>query len=226
MPADYFPTRLFGFLTKEVDIERQTINGGTAVSGATDRISADGGGRVFAEFADGALVDRNVVLAWRALTGILEEGVNPVVVPFCDPRHQPGQPRRLAVPHSDGTPFDDESLYASIDGLVAEAAAATLRATTLVITGDLSGKTLLGGEWFAIEHATKGWRAYKVRRVPSQDETGATIEFRPPLREAIADGTTVDFENPRCLMVADMRPSTKIMFARHTDAQIRFVEAP
>lgn len=224
--ADYFPTRRFGFLTKEVDIERQTINGGTALSGETDRIGADGGGRIFAEFADGGLVDRDTVLAWRALTTILEEGINPVVVPFCDPRHQPGQPRPAAVAHSDGSPFDDESLYVSTNGLICNAAAADLRATTITLTGDLVGKRLRGGEWFAIEHAGKGWRAYKVRRVPAQDDSSATIEFRPPLREAIPAETLLDFENPRCLMVADMRPSTKLIFGRQTDAAIRFVEAP
>ena len=224
--ADYFPTRLFGFASKEVDIERQTISGGTALSGEVDTVSTDGGGRVFAEFGDGNIVDRDSVLAWRALTGILEEGVTAVVVPFGDPRHQPGQPTPAYSLHSDGTPFDDATLYESVDGVAGTCEAATLRATQLTFSADLAGRPLRGGEWFSIEHPAKGWRAYKVIRVPAQDDDGATIQFRPPLREAVTTGQVLDMTNPRCLMVADGRPGSKISYARHMETAIRFVEAP
>ena len=87
--ADVFPTALFGFKSQDVNIERQTLSGGTALSGETDVVSTDGGGRVYAEFGEGDLIDRDKVLAWRALITILEEGVTEMVVPFCDIRHQP-----------------------------------------------------------------------------------------------------------------------------------------
>lgn len=225
--AYYFPTRMFGFLKREVDIERQTLDGGTAINGETDRVATDGGGRVFAEFAEGALVDRDIVMTWRAITALVEEGVTPVIVPFCDPRHQPARFPTLLSTHSDGSPFDDETLYETGGGLVGEASAGVaLRATQLAFTGNLVGRSLMGGEWFAINHAVKGWRAYKVRRVVAQSGTGATVEFRPPLREAIAAGQAIDFANPRCLMVADERPGTALQWGRQTDAAIRFVESP
>lgn len=223
----YFPTAFFGFLDQEVDIERQTLDGGTAISGETDRTSVDGGGRVFADFSNGSLVDRTVVMTWRAVSALVEEGVTPVVVPFCDPRHQPARFPTLVSTHSDGSPFDDGTLYETAGGLIGEAdGAAALRAVQLVFTGNLAGRPLMGGEWFGIQHPTKGWRAYKVRRVVAQNDLGATVEFRPPLREAVADNQAIDFANPRCLMVADGRPGTGLRFRRAIEAQIRFVEAP
>lgn len=218
--ADTFPTGRFGFLQQEIDIERATLEGGEAIAGGTDRISTDGGGRVFAEFADGGLVDRDTVLAWRALLGILEEGVTPMVVPFCDRRHQPyGGEHRVTygdgTRHSDGTPLVG-------GGPVAETTAdAALRATSLAFTG-LFAQPLIGGEWFSIEHPTKGWRAYKVRTV---DADAGTLTFRPPLREAVEAGTPIDFANPRCLMVQDGRASSLLSSRRQTTAAIRFVEA-
>lgn len=223
----YFPTGLFGFLEKEVDIERQTLEGGTAISGETDRVAVDGGGRVFANFGKGTALDRNVVLAWRSATGILEEGVTAVIVPFCDGRHQPGPPLPVAVPHSDESPFYDETLYYGSGGLTGTATgAAALRAVQISFAGDLLACPLTGGHWFAIEHAGKGWRAYKILRVVSQTDTTATVEFRPPLREAVAIGETLDFVNPRCLMVVDGRPGSAVSYGRAIDTAIRFVEAP
>lgn len=219
--ADVFPTALFGFLSKEIDVERQTITGGQSLSGESDTISSDGGGRVFADFSSGALVDRSTILAWRAVVGILEEGVNPVVVPFCEIRYQPYGALH-AVPHSDDTPFSDDSLYSGGATNLPALAPAALRATSISVDTALLPQALLGGEWFAIDHPGKGWRAYKVRRILSP----TSVQFVPPLREAVDAGDTLDFTYPRCLMVAQGRPNTRIEYGRQAEAAIRFVEAP
>ncbi len=218
--ADIFPTGLFGFLDQEVDIERQTLSGGTSIAGDTDRVSADGGGRVFAEFGRGELIDRDKVLAWRAVLAILEEGVESVIVPFCDARHQPyGNEHTVTygdgTVHSDGTPFEGGGPFAR----ATEPAA--LRATSLAFFG-VFAQPLIGGEWFSISHPTKGVRAYKVRSV---NQEAGTLTFRPPLREAIQAGDTLDFANPRCLMVQDGKTSTPLVNRRHTTVAVRFVEA-
>ena len=215
-----FPTALFGFMQQEVDIERQTLSGGTSLAGDTDRISADGGGRVFAEFAGGELIDREKVLAWRAVLGTLEEGVTPAVVSFCDTRHQPYGGEHIVTygdgaVHSDGTPFSGGGPRATA------AAAAPLRATRVAISGAFS-RPLIGGEWFTVTHVDKGPRAYKVRAI---DENTGELSFRPPLRAAINAGDELDFAHPRCLMVADGRPGSALVNRRHTTAAIRFVEA-
>lgn len=226
--ADVFPTGRFNFLDQEVNIERQTLTGGTSISGEIDRVSADGGGRVFAQFARGSLPDRSAVLAWRAVTTLLEEGVSPVIVPFCDIRHQPyGPANGSGVPHSDGSPLSDDSLYLTSGGGSVSVGARVLRATTIRITSTLA-QPLIGGEWFSIEHPTKDWRAYRIAKLfPVEGSPGQyDLTFRPPLREAVADGEAVELLTPRCLMVQDAPTSTALENRRYTEAAIRFVEAP
>lgn len=216
--AKVFPTGLFGFKSQTVDVEYATVVGGVAITGDEDVTATDGGGRVFAEFGDGDLIDRDKVLAWRSLAGQLADGVTEMIVPFCDIRHQPYGGEHTVTygdgtHHSDGTPFAGGGPEAEAD------AGAAIRATTLTITAAF-GRPLLGGEWFGIEHATAGWRAYKVHTIG-----GAEITFLPPLREAIDAGTVLDFANPRCLMRQDSKASLGMVNRRHTVAAIRLIEA-
>lgn len=227
--VDIFPTGRFGFGEQEVNIERQTLRGGTALSGEQDVVSTDGGGRVYAEFAKGPLVDRALNLAWRALVTILEEGVTPVIVPFCDLRHQPYGAVALTggVPHSDGSPFSDDSLYVSGTGGGALVTDYPLRATTIRILTTIA-QPLIGGEWFAIQHPTKNWRAYRIAKVEpvAGAPGGYDVSFRPPLREAVVYGEAVELINPRCLMIMDQQANTRLEHHRYGEAAIRFVEAP
>lgn len=223
MVTPTFPTGLFSFSDQEIDIERQTLSGGTSIDGEEDVVAVDGGGRVFADFSGGALVDKAQRMAWRALAAIIEEGATSLIVPFCDARHQPYSSAQH-VPHSDDTPFSDGSLYTT-GGTADIVDAAILRATSLNLSL-AEGISLGGGEWFSIEHPGKGWRAYKVRTI---DETGTTVTFRPPLREAVGAGDLVELKQPRCLM--RLRPQTRpptgtSHFGALGEAAIRFVEAP
>lgn len=214
-----FPTSRFAFDEQEIDIERRTISGGVSLAGEEDVIETDGGGRVFAEFAGGPLLEREDNLAWRAIGTRFGSGTEPIIVPFCDRLHQP-YGYEHSVPHSDDTPFDDDSEYSGGGPVASVAADAALRATTLSLTLDLP-QDLIGGEWFSINHPTKGWRAYNIATVD-----GSTVTFRPPLREAVTAGDTVDFDNPRCLMRVDGRPPRRIEIGQYGEASIRFVEAP
>ena len=219
-----FPTARFAFDEQEIDIERRTISGGTAISGEEDLIETDGGGRVFAEFMAGPLLEREDNLAWRAIGTRFGSGTVPIIVPFCDCEHQPYGNEHL-VTHSDDSPFSDESEYSGGGPLATASANAALRATTISLDIDFP-QALLGGEWFSIEHPTKGWRAYNIMTVVAQDDTTATVTFLPPLREAVTEGDVVDFAEPRCLMRVDGRPPRKIEIGRYGEAAIRFVEAP
>lgn len=219
-----FPTSIFGFTEKEIDVERQTLKGGTSLSGEQDVISTDGGGRVFAEFGGATLITRETNLAWRAVVTVLEEGVTRAVVPFCDTRHTPYGPNSR-VPHSDQSPFSDSSLYVGGGATAFTYEAAALRATLLYLN-ITTPQDLLGGEWFSIEHPDKGWRAYRISSIEPQENGGFAVSFRPPLRQAVPALSDVELAQPRCLMVQDGRASTRFTNGRTGEAQIRFVEAP
>lgn len=219
MTAPLFPARLFGFGEKNFDIERQTLRGGVAISGEQDIVAADGGGRVFVEYSGGNLVDRAANLAWRALQTILDGGATPAIVPLCDARHSAALGTVAETPHSDGASFSDASLYVQGGGATATGAA-PLRATSLALTLD-PGVTIVGGEWFSVEHAGKGWRAYRVATI-----AGGVATFRPPLREAVTAGQAIEFAFPRCLMVQDGESGSPLTYGRLGSAAIRFIEAP
>lgn len=223
MPTPTFPTSRFAFDEQEIDLERRVISGGVSLSNSEDLIATDGGGRWFGEFMGGPLLDRENTLAFRALTALLDEGVTEIIVPFCDPYHQPGGAQ--SVPHSDNTPFGDDSLYEGGTAWAELSADAALRATTLELNISLP-EELLGGERLTIVHATKLERAYQIAQVVEQTATTATIIIRPPLREATEAGAAVDFNDPRCLMVQQGRAGSKLELGLYGEAAIRFVEAP
>lgn len=218
-----FPTCLFAPNDVQVDFERRTISGGEAISGEEDLIATDGGGRVFAEFADPYLDDPKVAKAWRAIDAYLDGGAVPIIVPFCDGRHQPTLGPVNTV-HSDGTPFSDESEYVQGDAYGQVAADAALRATTLQLSDLILPEALVGGEWLSIDHPTMRWRAYRIAEVVAFDAGTATVKIRPPLREAVTAGTAVDFAEPRCVMrVENGLPSPTSLGFVNAPA-VRFVE--
>jgi hypothetical protein len=199
-----FPTCLFAPNDFQADLERRTISGGESLSGDEDLIATDGGGRVFVEIADTFLDDPEPALAWRALDAYCDGGVRAIIVPFCDGRHQPTN-GSASVPHSDLATFSDEAEYSQGDASGEVAADAALRATVLVLSGLIMPRALLGGEWLSIDHPTMRWRAYRIAEILEQDTEAGTamVSIRPPLREAVTAGESVDFAKPRCVMRPD-----------------------
>lgn len=218
-----FPTCLFAPDGQEADIERRTISGGTALSGDEDIVATDGGGRVFYEIADPFLDDVPAAMAWRAISAYMDGGARAIIVPFCDGRHQPGG-FLDSVPHSDGSPFSDESEYETLAAQAAITGAAILRATVIEIEFAGLSREILGGEWLSIDHPVMRWRAYRIAEVIEQTATTATLSIRPPLREAVGSGEAVDFNDPRCVMRLDgeMRSPSSMGFA--SSQGVRFVE--
>jgi hypothetical protein len=141
-------------------------------------------------------------LLWRAVRQVCAGGVNVIVVPRNDALFRPfpsGASEFGLIRHSDGTPFDDGTGYYQpvIDVITYDAAA--LRATTLGLQL-LNAGPLVGGESFSINHPTVGWRLYEIATVDYVDAAHAVVTFNPPLREAVASGTDVEFDRPRCTM--------------------------
>jgi hypothetical protein len=115
---------------------------------------------------------------------------------------------RFARKHSNGrvgviVPIINDDLLP--DGTIISASLVgnhILNAGTL--TFSLTGTAeLTGGEWFAIQHPVKNWRAYciwTIDEVPaSGGPTAYTVGIQPPLREATLNATALDFAQPRFL---------------------------
>jgi hypothetical protein len=207
----------FGFKDKDIRREGLTSSGGTSLSGYEDVIRTDGGGFVVAEFSNGGTRARQDTLAIRAILDAMDGGAVAVVVHFCDRLHQPVGDR-VTVPHSDDTPFSDDTLYVSSGASASAVAPAALRATSLRMT-IVSELPLLAGELFTIVHPNWGERAYRVINID-----GDTIQFRPPLREAINAGTALDFDDPRCRMRLSGTPNNATNMGRFQAVTARFVE--
>jgi len=214
------PICTFKFSTRDISISGRTISGGTSISGAEDLVRTDAGGYVSARFGEANLIGRNAQLAWKATKTWLEDGAVPATVRFCEAKHQPTKGRVL-VPHSDGTPFSDDSLYAQWDCLVTAALAAEMGATSLKLNITNIGYPLAGGEWFSIDHPFMRDRAYNIHYV---HEDG-TVDFLPPLREDVPIGTELEFADPKCTMrlMGDMRNSYAIG-SNHQTGDAEFVE--
>lgn len=141
-------------------------------------------------------------LLWRAVRQLCAGGVNLIVVPRNDALFRPfpaGGKEYEAAQHSDGALFGDDTGYYQPVISVKTYAAANLRATTLGLQL-LNCAQLVGGESFSINHPAVGWRLYEIATVEQVDGMHAVVTFNPPLREAVAVGTEVEFDRPRCTM--------------------------
>lgn len=211
MPAPFHPCR-FNF--DGVDLRRvgSTVSAGRSLAGYETVVMSDGGGYWQADFTDGETLDRETGLAWRAAVEAMDGGATAVDVLFCAERHfQPVLDREGGIAADDAP--DKGAAYVT-------AASALLRATTLTVDGD-SELPLEPGNLFSIQHPSWGWRVYRITEVD-----GATIKFRPPLREAVGGGIPLEMDTPRCQMVVapGSSPTNPTAGLLYTACAISFVE--
>ncbi|MET3991679.1 hypothetical protein ABID65_003319 [Bradyrhizobium sp. S3.9.2] len=211
-----FPRALLRAKQDPWNLAGVAVAGGQANAGLVPGLTrSDGGGYWTCRMLDVSLSGRQGIqdrgrdrqristLLWRAVRQICDGGVVSIIVPRNDALYRPwpaGVPHKAGfdLPHDDGSSFSDGTgYYQPIIDITC--AAATLRATSLDITIVYAGE-LMGGESFSINHENVGWRLYEIATVDQVDDNSATITFNPPLREAVPDGTVLEFDRPRCLM--------------------------
>lgn len=191
---DYWPSAFFPAPEVRWRLQNRVIRGGQPVLGPARMSGTIGAGLWVCEMSGIWLRKRDQLRVARTLDMILDGGLTSIVVGTCETAFAPWARPADPVPHSDGSPFSDETFYAGSAPVGSVVAGAPLRATKLRI-GLPAGVSLLGGEAFSIRHPTKGERRYQVARVD-----GDEVTFRPELREAVAAGTEVHFHNPGCVM--------------------------
>ena len=175
-------------------LQNRIIGGGLPVIGPARPAGTIGAGLWVCEMSGIWLHRPEQLKAARALDMILDGGLTSIVVGSCETSYVSWTASTEPVPHSDGSPFSDETFYAeaSLTGTVSSSA--VLRATSLQIAMP-DGAVLTGGEAFSIRHPNKGERRYQIARI-NED----VVTFRPELREAVPAGTEIHFADVGCVM--------------------------
>lgn len=217
-PIGILPARDVSF-----DIASRSLAGPTSISGKTQTVSTDAG--LWKATLGSILIrDRNSRLAFRAIANLLEGRLNPILVPLCR-GDQPVAEGAVAdglydeVSHDDETYHDDDTGYVG-GSIEVVSAAMAIRATSGAIT-IAHGDTLEAGQHFSI-----GERLYRLRTVEYNSANTANITFRPPLREAVAFGTFLNFDDPvvRMRLADDSQMDLELQMRRFGAPSVSFIE--
>lgn len=213
-------------------IQGGSIDGGQPAIGASSQRSVFmGGGLTVATLKDIHLRTRQQIAAWKVIEAQLDNGANSIIVPCREFNNSPLLiPRRKSlVPHSDNTPFSDQTQYVSQKVISSTDQAMDFRATLMKFRLK-GGRPLIGAELFSFKHPTIGWRIYRISTVEviEEIEDGFYYEakFRVPLREDVPSGTEIIWDKPQCLMslAEPDGMSAPIRLNRFLDASLTFVE--
>lgn len=216
-----FPAHIFN--PKEVNARpvHRVMSGGKALNDDEDLIASDGGGRWQIDFTGISLRTVEQQRAWSAWQGYLAGGATECLVPLLSlataPRPFMGKkPMRVAELVADDPLFPTSVAFANPHIVASIGAAAVFRATSLMIEVS-QGAALLGGEKFSV-----GERAYRVIR----NTAPGTFQIEPPLREAVAEDTAVNFDWPvvRCRMAPGDNEGA-LQFGRYGEKSITFLES-
>lgn len=205
------PPILLREASNEWNLVGNQITPGQTASGVMPSIRTDGGGLWVAAIEQSLLGISGLTKrfddhrAYRAIRGLANGGASQIVVPRVDVI----QPWPIVggvevksygdIPFDDGTLFDDGTGWSQPVIVSETVAGAALRATSLRLNMIYSSD-LRGGEDFSINNPTAGWRLHEISTAVLGDDGYWTVNFLPPLREAIDSGVDIEFDLPRCLM--------------------------
>ncbi len=220
------------------DVTGSSVDGGRNGVGEGQSIEMSGGGIVTANYEDCKIKDPEHYEYVNWLGARLNGGFRfinvPIITDWFGPFPKIGRlptPIVTGIPHSDGSYFDDGTGYsqATVYGEITEAAA--LNAGTIKMRVYGLSRPLRWSDWFSIYHTTKGWRAYRywdvLARTDGSGYADYTLALAPPLRQAVAVGTRVEFARPRFVakFKADFTLPSVVEAFFVTQQAIQFVEA-
>lgn len=194
------------------------------MSGDEQVVTNDAGGRWVCDMVV-ILNDAEDIKLARALIMHTDGGAVPLLVPFYNDAEAPWPDGSApsTVPHSDGSPFSDESEYLSGVASVTVDGAVALRATQVTLNPSVMAD-LMGGEVFSVEYPTKSHHIHAITRVYADN----LVAVRPPWREATDDAIEVNFDRPLCLMRLDNADEAlaAVTPPYRSALTLRFVEIP
>ena len=229
----YYPAALFAEGRMLWEIQGGLIGSGQTASGPMPTMSLSGGGLWKATLGQVPIYDADRRRTWRAFAAICDNGVQPIVVPVRETFDAPWPVVSGAaitsfaqVPHSDDALFSDDTGYDN--GIIEiETVGATLLRATQMVVNIIAGSDLRGGEYFSIDHPDLRWRLYRIRTVIDNGDNTWNITFRPPLRADVADGISLDFDKPKCVMRLATPDAMDVTLEPpdFTEGNVSFIEA-
>lgn len=179
------------------------LSGGRALSGIDTVVDMYGGPLVAMEFANIQLGNASPVnMRYMSLLGaILNRRTRSMLVPAPIGWIQPvAAPTFVNQGALNGTLLLRPKPVDKADTLAVDA-----QVNAGQVTVNLGSRTLYGGEWFELVHATMLNRIYCVVSVDgtvtnADGTTLSTVSIMPPLRDGSLTGDPVNWDNPKCLM--------------------------
>lgn len=219
-----FPAHRFNPNPVKAGVVERVVTGSESIAGDEDVVSTDGGGRWTIEYGEIDLDDPDMKRLWTMWSGHLAGGAQVVLVPVLtlDTAPRPFAGSGPATPSdilTDDPDFPQSVGFAGTYIVANVAADAALRATTIEIEVS-QGAQIKGGEVFSL-----GDRAHEIVRVTGRDGSKATCLIRPPLRGAVEEGASVNFDWPvvRCRMSPD-QDTIPAMSLGYGSSAVSFVE--
>jgi hypothetical protein len=175
------------------EITSRSLAAPSSISGVQQVVSSDAG---LWRITLGSVVvnNRERVLAFRAIANLLEGRLGKILIPLCRGYNPSSGHKDLfePVPHSDESPFDDDSEYVGSATSVQLTSDVAARSTSANIVVNYSVGDIEPGQHFSLG----GERLYRVRSIVYTTPSTAALTFRPPLREAAAEGDFLEFDSP------------------------------
>jgi hypothetical protein len=207
----------------------RSLSGGASLSGRMQIVASDAGVWM-CSLNNIPLYNRQTILTWRAIAARAEGRLNPIDLPLFryeleysaqGADYDYGAPV-TSIPFSDETYFDDGTGFVGSITEVAADGAAALRATSMTFSVTTAPR-IEPGQIFGINHATKGPRWYQIK---TYDYDTFAVTFQPPLREAVADGEVIIFDQPACRMrlATDNEMQIELEAGSYGSESVNFIE--
>ncbi|NHT77557.1 hypothetical protein G8E10_17730 [Rhizobiaceae bacterium CRRU44] len=175
--------------------------GPVSFSGKRQKIGTDAGYWT-ATMSGFPVLSPDRILEWRGIIGALQGGLEDLLIGPFDEFQAPtlgGLPPIIGgIPHSDGSLFSDGSGYSQSTILVSSSGDLDLRRTSARFLIERAGP-IKRGMYFTVRSGGRP-SMHMITKPPEKSGGFVDVEFLPPLRFDLPNGSEVDFADPKMLM--------------------------
>jgi hypothetical protein len=222
-----WPKGFFRPLRIEWDFVGGQITAGFGKGGVQQVGSMSGGPLVCARLSDITVRGRDAINAARAFKARLSQGLGLVRISVCEHHLAPLVAGYTGdgVPHDDGSPFSDSSLYYTEAITATSNGGAALNAVQMTLSMAGAYRAIQGGEPFSVYDADMGEHIHFIDGLlDGGTDAFPIVTFWPPLRFAVTDGQAINFDNPGCVMRLNGDFPLPVDMGRWATFSLEFVE--